>query len=100
MEYLAENGRKYVLRYQELREDYHRFRSMTDEEFVDNALDILHFCCIVGYLKELPTSAVLCDDGVIHELVHLVVLDKVGRDDALFALIEIRAKFNSIMELA
>lgn len=96
--YLTDNNTKYSFSYQELKDDFHKFKDMKDEEFIANALSILHFCCVVSYIKDLPSHAVLIDDGVIHELVHL--LSDETRDGAIENLPEIRKNFNSIMELA
>lgn len=98
MEYLTASGKKFILSYQELKSDYWRFREMTDEEFVDNALEILHFCCITACLKELPAHSLFDDDAVIHELVHLLLPDT--KDLSLNRLDEIRQTFNSIMEIS
>jgi len=98
MDYITDNNAKYNFSYQELKNDYHRFKDMTDKQFVKNALDILHFCCFVSYLKELPTHAVLIDDGIIHELVHLLSDETKGL--AMDRLDEIRNTFNLIMEIA
>jgi hypothetical protein len=96
--YKTTGSKTYVLSYRSLREDYIRFKNMTDEEFIDNALDILHFCCIVGYMKEIPSDTLLIDDGIIHELVHLLV--ETTKSDAIYDLPKIRQIFNKVMELA
>lgn len=71
MEYLIDN-KKYTLSYEELKIDYQKFVSMTNKEFFSNIPSILHFICIVSYLKELPTSILLNDEGLIHQLVHML----------------------------
>jgi hypothetical protein len=95
MEYLVE-GHKYILRYQELREDYLRFCAMADEEWKKPSIlwDILHFCCVVGYLKEMTCGMLVSDLGIIHEIVHLAQ-GVSGRP-----LPEIREQFKLVMELA
>jgi hypothetical protein len=98
MDYVTSDNTKYNFSYQEIKNDYHKFKDMTDQEFIDNALDILHFCCFVSYLKELPAHAVLVDDGIIHELVHIISDDT--RETAISKIDEIRKTFNSIMEIA
>lgn len=62
----------YGLSYRELKDDYWKFRRMDYEEFKNNAADILHFACIVLWMKEASIN-VLSDTGVIHELVHLLI---------------------------
>lgn len=96
MDYLVE-GSKYSLSYSALREDYLRYKAMPDADFAASAIKILHFSCIVCYLKEMPAQAVLIDKGIIHELVHL--LDADTKPDALRELPGIREKFNKICEL-
>lgn len=88
----------YSFSYQELREDYLRFKAMTDAAFVANLVKILHFACFVCFLKDIPTEAILSDKGVIHEFVH--ILNQETQIDALNNLAEIREKFNKICELA
>lgn len=96
MDYIAGNS-IYILRYQDLVEEYFLYKNMSDDEFLVNIIKILHFSCMVGYLKELPASVVLIDNGIIHELVHL--LDNSTKDDAKLRLSEIRKTFNIVMEL-
>ena len=98
MDYYTESNRRYIFSYPELKEDFHRFKSMTDDEFIENALDILHFCCFVGYLKQLPSYTLLADDAIIHELVHLLV--EQTKEEAIVRLPEIRELFDKVMELA
>lgn len=100
MEYITETGRKYSLRYQELREDYHRYKDMSDDDFIANVLDILHFCCIVSYLKETSSQILLGDEGIIHELIHLVTIYSLDKNEIKFKLGEIRKNFNVTMQLA
>lgn len=64
--------RKFSLSYSSLREDYLRYTMMPDDEFLANVVDILHFACVVCFVKEVPTYRTLSDTGVIHELVHLL----------------------------
>jgi hypothetical protein len=97
MRYLTDNNVEFNLSYGALKEDYLRFRDMTDEEFAASALEILHFCCVTAFLKEIPTNSILIDDGIIHELIHLLVEDT--QQEALDRLPEIRETFNSLMEL-
>lgn len=69
-------GGKYGFSYQQLRDDYLRFVMMSDDEFLGNLLDILHFACFVCYIKENSTQSVLADTGVIHELIHLLMEER------------------------
>jgi hypothetical protein len=95
MDYLV-NGSTFSVSYQSLKDDYYRFCGMTDKEFVKRAtlLEVLHFCCVCGYVKELGIESTLSDKGVIHELVHLLLGIPVQN------LREIRAQFEAVMKLA
>ena len=98
MIYVIDDGSKYSLDYSSLRDDYWKYKNMSDEDFIENIVDILHFCCVVSYLKQLSAEVVLIDNGIIHELIHLLAEDT--RNDALYRLKKIRLLFNKVMELA
>lgn len=76
---------------------------MSNPEFIQNAIGALHFACVVCWLKETG-SAVLADNGIIHELVHLVEDSKKDRepDAKPFApdIARLRMDFNQVLELA
>lgn len=72
MEYVVESGTKYVLNYPELKEDYLRYKAMTDVEFVENLIPALHFVCVVSYFKGTPGYVMFNDEGLIHQMVHLL----------------------------
>ncbi len=95
MEYLVD-GTKFELRYSELKKDYQRFCAMLDEEFLQpqTLLEVLHFCCVCGYLKELSNEELISDKGVIHELTHL--LTRTSRRSVR----DIRSQFEQVMKLA
>lgn len=97
IEYLS-SGRKYLLSYQQLREDHYRFVRMTDEEFMRSIPDALHFACVVCWLKEVGNEC-LSDTGIVHQLVHLMTIPP----DALAQLEnlhEIRDQFKLVLNLA
>ena len=52
-------------------DSYRKYCEITDEEFIENILNILHFAVYICYIKNLKTEDVLSDTGIIHELVHL-----------------------------
>lgn len=70
----------YLLSYSSLREDYLRYTMMSDDEFIADLLNILHFTCITCWLKEKQTQYLLGDTGLIHEMVHLLL----ARDSTAF----------------
>lgn len=95
--YLVGNS-KYSLNYQDPREDYLKYKSLPDKEFLEHLKDILHFACIVCWFKERGQYA-LRDDGVIHQLAHLI--GKVNCDMSEEKLLQItRETFNRECELA
>lgn len=95
MQYLVD-GHEYGLSYSKLREDYHRFRAMPDEQWQEpeTLWDVLHFCCIVGYLKEMNGEMLVSDLGIIHEIVHL------AKGISQRSLRDIREQFAKVMALA
>jgi hypothetical protein len=66
----------YGFSYQDLRNDYLRYTMMSDDEFLTNLLDILHFTVFVSFVKELQVYNVCQDTGIIHELVHLLMEER------------------------
>lgn len=97
MEYLVESG-KFSFSYSELKEEYLEYKRMSDKDFISDIPKLLHFTCFVLFLKEIPAHAILCDDGIIHQLIHLINDDT--KDGALLELQSIRETFNEICKLA
>lgn len=64
--------KKFVYSPEELERYYEKFKNYSDQEFIDNIVDVLHFATYVCWLKEIPGDVCLADDGIIHELVHLI----------------------------
>ena len=83
---------QYSFCYSSLRLDYQRYAMMSDEEFVADVLNALHFACYVCFIKEIGSDRALGDDGVVHELLHILIPDT--RPDALKKLPRIRDTFN------
>lgn len=91
--YVLEGGKKYLLSYKELKEKYACMCALSDTEFLNALPSALHLACIICYLKEKPTYIVLADDGIIHELAHLI-------DGSEANLQEVRELFKEQLELA
>lgn len=72
---------------------YKKFISLDDKEFLDKIPDALHFACYVCWLKEIESENCLADNGIIHELVHLLK----PNDYILKDLPVIRKKFKEIL---
>lgn len=95
MEYIV-NGRKYVLDYQGLRDKHIELCRMGDEEFMKVLPEALHLACVIGYLKGLGVEALVSDEWIIHELVHLLDI----HDEPLVDLEGIRYRFKILLQLA
>ena len=95
--YTLGNGGTYSFDYQELKRDYHRIVHQTDEQFMADLPAALHFAVFVCWVKGLNAHWVLADDGIIHQLAHLIHLpdEPVIMDD----LPEIRRLFAEQLEL-
>ena len=97
MDYISNSGVRYTFSYEELRVKYNEIIKMTDSEFIHCLPSILHFACFVAYLKEIPTYNVLGDEGIIHELVHLLDISDYGTK---YKIKEIRKKFKEQLKIA
>lgn len=87
---------KYYLSYNNLQERYLEVVNYTDEQFKTNIIEILHLACIISYFKELPAECTISDEGIIHQLVHLMHIP----NEPLIDLTEIRNQFNTLLKLA
>lgn len=87
---------RYILHYSELRDKYITHLEMSDEEFMKNLPSALHLACIICFLKETPTYICLADDGIVHELTHLL---QHGDGDTI-ELKKIRKLFKKQLKLA
>ena len=87
------NGNEYEVSYTELRTLYNEFCNMSDVEFREKILDALHLACIIAYFKNIPTQYILSDEGIIHDLVHLM------QDENVRTIQEIREEFKETLKL-
>ena len=78
MQYLVE-GKKYEFSYSDLKEDYVNYVSMSSTKFFSDIPKVLHFICVVSYIKEIPAYNLLSDEGLMHQLIHL--LDDSTKDE-------------------
>ena len=69
---IYENKHTYLLDYQDLKRHYESIISYSYYEFKKNLPKILHYSCFVGFLKNLPSEALLADECLIHELAHYI----------------------------
>lgn len=97
MEYVLD-GKRYSASYQDLREEHARFVQMSDKRFLKELPAAMHFAVFVCWFKELPTSQVLSDEGIVHQLAHLIHLK--GEPLVMGSLGEIRELFDRQLRLA
>ena len=87
---------KYVLDYNLLMYEYSLFKNMSNDEFLENIIDAIHFACYVSYIKKLDTEQTLSDKGIIHELVHLTKENTKKYQDVT----KTRKKFNKLLKVS
>tara|TARA_Y100001938_G_C8051618_1_gene412098 strand:- start:1008 stop:1319 length:312 start_codon:yes stop_codon:yes gene_type:complete len=75
---------------------YNTFKNMTNDEFIENIIDALHFACYVSWLNKLNTDQTLADNGIIHELVHLTKKNTRQYQN----ISETRKKFNKMLKIS
>lgn len=102
MEQYRVDDRTYSFSYQELKRQFDQYVQFSDEEFMADLANILHFAVFVCWFKQLHARDLLSDIGLIHELVHLMTLE--GYGDGLDAdegtsLASIRTLFNDTCRL-
>lgn len=87
----------YSFDYQELKREYRRLCLLPDEQFTKELPAALHFAVFVCWVKGLSAQYVLRDDGIIHQLVHLLHLP----DEPIITceLPQIRQLFTEQLEL-
>lgn len=86
------NDKEYSVDYKKLEIDYFRICAMSNNEFMENLDEILHFTCIVSFLKGYGNE-MLSDEGLIHQLVHLLHIP----EEPLIDLVEIRNDFRKLL---
>lgn len=89
------NNHKLSYSYQELKEEFLCWSNKSDEEFFSNIPELLHFVCIVSYIKELSNISLVSDLGIIHELVHML-----NNIPTIQSKKEIRMLFDTLLILA
>lgn len=95
VDYLV-NGKTYGVSYQDLRERHIALCETTDADFLAKLPEALHLACIIAWFKEMPSQHVLSDEGVIHQLVHLLHIP--GCE--LVVLADVRKQFAEDLKLA
>lgn len=86
----------YEFSYSDLQKDYLKFKNLSDKKFQHFIKQILHFSIYICYLKEIPSYYCLSDEGLIHQLCHLMLYkDEYTKND----FVRIRKEFNQICNL-
>ena len=93
--YYLVNSKKYSFSYTEMKELYDKYSKYSNKDFLENLPDIIHFSCIISYFKELNNEQTISDEGLIHQLVHLLTIP----NEPLIEIKEIRNQFNELMRL-
>lgn len=94
MEYTI-NNKRYSVSKSELQKEYQKVVAYNDTEFLENITRIVHLACIISFYKDLPNIETLSDEGIVHQLIHLIDIP----NEPLINLQEIRELFNKTMEL-
>ena len=94
MTYLVGN-KQCNFNYSHLTESYSKYQAMSDAEFMENLVEILHFTCFVCYLKGYDVETTLSDEGIVHQLVHLLHIPQ----EPVINLQEIREQFNLLIKI-
>jgi hypothetical protein len=89
-------GQSFAFSYAELLADYERFCDLPDEEFLHQLPQAIHFACVVGWLKELSPITLVADEGIIHQLAHLLAIP----EEPLVRLRQIRRQFEQVLKLS
>jgi hypothetical protein len=79
-----------------LRNDYQRFIEMTDEQFAENLVQAAHYAVFVSFYKNLTPLQSIGDEGVVHQLIHLLHFKptKKSNFDGLYSTIFPKARKN------
>ena len=82
---------KYSIEIKKLKEYYLEYIELSDSEFMERLPEITHLACILSYLDRLGTMHVLSDEGLVHQLIHLMHIP----DEPLINIIAIRSPFEA-----
>jgi hypothetical protein len=85
----------YCLSYEELRQSYLGLCQVNDAEFMRRLPEAIHLACVICFLKEIPSYVCLRDDGIVHQLAHLLHIP----ENTVPELKEIRELFEMQLKL-
>jgi hypothetical protein len=86
---------QYDFSYKKTKHLYEYYNGLSDEDFIKQLPDIIHFTCFVSWVKELEPVQILADNGLIHELTHLL-----SGVDPVTDIKSIREDFETLLKLA
>lgn len=95
IEYVLDDKR-FLLSYQELRQEYITLCALSDKEFKEQLPRALHIACVICFLKEIPAYVCLSDIGIVHELAHALTIG----DNNTTSFSDIRKLFEQQLLLA
>lgn len=95
MEYITSDDKRYHYSYQQLRQEYLRMVEMSDKEFIKNLVPAIHLACAICFFKELGLEPSIGDDGVVHNLAHLMHIP----GEPMIVLADIRRQFKETLRL-
>ncbi len=90
----GDGGPQFSLSYSVLKEEHRKMVALSDAEFMTKLPAAAHLACIIGWLKELGPDATIGDEGIVHELIHL--MDGTGTTP----LEKVRTLFATVLALA
>ncbi len=88
-------GSDYSISYKDLRYQYLKFCAMSNTEFMRRLPKAIHFACIVCWFKEYDPDQTIGDEGIVHELAHLLDIGEYEKG----ALRKIRKQFKYLLKL-
>ena len=88
-------NKEFLFDIKSLQYSFKQYKNYNDEEFLNDIENILHFAVYMCWLKEIPSDICLSDDGIVHQLVHLLKRSTKKHSD----IKEIRKNFNKFLKI-
>lgn len=89
------NDQSFSFSYTQCKEHCDRINALSDADFLNRLPEALHLAIFICYIKEYTAEYLLSDDGLIHELAHLMHIPH-----ATDNLREIRDKYRTLITLS
>ena len=81
--------KRYSVSHRDLVKYYEEYVKLSSAEFMERLPEILHLVCIVSYIDDFTTKEVLSDEGLLHQLIHLLHIP----DEPMIVLNDIMTQF-------